>query len=220
MIRRMMAPTVAMKIPARSNDSTFPSPTKLPRKPPTIAPAMPMRIVTIIPPGSFPGMMNFAIAPAMRPRKIQEKTPMLSFLVQIRRAGKDLFCVFHSGWRCISQNGITGGAGGRGGTNPNDINRAGSGGAGGAGVKGSEIGFSGGNTQRFKLDERFDDIQSGSTGFVSNLPPAPRPVTNSGTGRELVFRTAGLETRRRLDLVVDNRPFYVNPMPIISRRGG
>jgi hypothetical protein len=28
---------------------------KLPRKPPTIAPAMPMRIVTMIPPGSFPG---------------------------------------------------------------------------------------------------------------------------------------------------------------------
>jgi hypothetical protein len=31
---------------------------------------MPMRIVTIIPPGSFPGMTNFAIAPAMRPGKI------------------------------------------------------------------------------------------------------------------------------------------------------
>jgi len=86
-----MAPMVAIKIPPRSNDSTFPRPMKLPRKPPTIAPAMPMRIVTMIPPGSFPGMMNFAIAPAMRPRKIQEKTPMLSFLGQIRRAGKDLF---------------------------------------------------------------------------------------------------------------------------------
>ena len=35
--------------------------------------------VTIIPPGSFPGMRNFAIAPATRPRKIQEKMPMLSF---------------------------------------------------------------------------------------------------------------------------------------------
>jgi hypothetical protein len=43
----------------------------------------------MIPPGSFPGMMNFARAPAMRPRKIQEKIPMLSFLEQIRRAGKD-----------------------------------------------------------------------------------------------------------------------------------
>jgi hypothetical protein len=32
---------------------------------------------------SFPGMTNFAIAAAMRPRKIQEKIPMLSFLGQI-----------------------------------------------------------------------------------------------------------------------------------------
>ena len=39
---------------------------------------MPMRIVTMIPPGSFPGIMNFARAPAIRPRKIQEKIPMLS----------------------------------------------------------------------------------------------------------------------------------------------
>jgi len=43
-----MAPMVAMKIPPRSNDSTFPRPMKLPRKPPTIAPTMPMRIVTKI----------------------------------------------------------------------------------------------------------------------------------------------------------------------------
>jgi hypothetical protein len=33
----------------------------------------------MIPPGSFPGMINFAIAPAMRPRRIQEKMPMLGF---------------------------------------------------------------------------------------------------------------------------------------------
>ena len=38
-----------------------------------------------------------------------------------------------------------------------------------------EISFSGANTQRFELDERFADIQRGSTGFVSNLsvPPVP-----------------------------------------------
>jgi len=48
-----------------------------------------------------------------------------------------------------------------------------------------EIGFSGANTQRFKLDERFDEIQRGSTGFVSNLPPAPAPVTTTGTGKEI-----------------------------------
>jgi hypothetical protein len=44
-----------------------------------------------------------------------------------------------------------------------------------------EIGFSGANTQRCKLDERFDEINRGVTGFSSNLPPAPVPVTTSTT---------------------------------------
>jgi hypothetical protein len=39
------------EIPPRSNDSILPRPMKLHRKPPTIAPAMPMRILTEIPPG-------------------------------------------------------------------------------------------------------------------------------------------------------------------------
>jgi outer membrane autotransporter protein len=43
-----------------------------------------------------------------------------------------------------------------------------------------EIGFSEANTQRFKLDERFDEIQRGS--IVSNPPPAPAPIT---TGKEI-----------------------------------
>ena len=42
-----------------------------------------------------------------------------------------------------------------------------------------EIGYSGANTQRFKLDERFDEIQRGSAGFVSNLLPA------TATGKEI-----------------------------------
>jgi hypothetical protein len=38
------------------------------------APTMPMRIVTMNPPGSFPGIKNFAIAPTMRPMiNIQRK---------------------------------------------------------------------------------------------------------------------------------------------------
>jgi hypothetical protein len=37
---------------------------------------MPMMIVTIMPPGSLPGMMNFASAPAIKPKKIQERIPM------------------------------------------------------------------------------------------------------------------------------------------------
>ena len=49
-----------------------------------------------------------------------------------------------------------------------------------------EIGLSGANTQRFKLDERFDEIQRGETGFISNLPPAPAPVTTTATGKSVV----------------------------------
>jgi outer membrane autotransporter protein len=49
-----------------------------------------------------------------------------------------------------------------------------------------EIGFSGANTQRFKLDERFADLQRGSTGFVSNLPVVPTPLTSTGTGKSVV----------------------------------
>jgi len=57
-----------------------------------------------------------------------------------------------------------------------------------------EIGFSGANTQRFKLDERFDDIQRGSTGFVSNLPPVPAPVTGT-SGKSVVEKQPVLEPR-------------------------
>jgi uncharacterized protein with beta-barrel porin domain len=56
-----------------------------------------------------------------------------------------------------------------------------------------EIGFSGANTQRFKLDERFAKIQRGSTGFVSNLPPAPAPVTSTGTGKSVVEKQPVLQ---------------------------
>ena len=37
---------------------------------------MPMMIVTIIPPGSLPGITNLAMAPAIKPRKIQERIPI------------------------------------------------------------------------------------------------------------------------------------------------
>jgi outer membrane autotransporter protein len=55
-----------------------------------------------------------------------------------------------------------------------------------------EIGFSGANTQRFKLDERFAEIQRGSTGFVSNLPPAPVPVTGS-SGKSVIEKQPVLQ---------------------------
>ena len=44
-----------------------------------------------------------------------------------------------------------------------------------------EIWFSGANTQRFNIEDRFDNIMAGSTGFVSNVSyPKPPP-----TGKEL-----------------------------------
>src|SRR4029434_5627890 len=76
MISRIREPTVAIKIPPRSNESTFPRPTNFPRNPPRSAPTITLSIVTKNPPGSLPDMMNFAKAPATRPRRIQDRIPM------------------------------------------------------------------------------------------------------------------------------------------------
>ena len=57
-----------------------------------------------------------------------------------------------------------------------------------------EIAFSGANTQRFELDERFADIQRGLTGFVSNLPTAPAPA-ETGTGKSVVEKEPVLQPR-------------------------
>src|SRR5713226_932765 len=48
------------------------------RKPPTNEPAMPRRIVTIQPPGSRPGIRNFAITPTIRPKRSHPRMLMLS----------------------------------------------------------------------------------------------------------------------------------------------
>src|SRR6266536_5567560 len=58
------------------------------RKPPTKEPAMPSRIVTIQPPGSFPGMRNFAIAPTMRPNNSHPRILML-FPPSVRQRDAD-----------------------------------------------------------------------------------------------------------------------------------
>src|SRR4029450_9293907 len=56
-------------------------PTARPRKPPTSAPAMPNRMVTIHPPGSRPGMRSLATAPTINPKMIHPMIPMrISFL--------------------------------------------------------------------------------------------------------------------------------------------
>src|SRR5829696_6283679 len=53
----------------------LPAPAPIPRRlrshPPRIAPIMPMMMVTIIPPGSSPGIANLASAPAISPTMIQ-----------------------------------------------------------------------------------------------------------------------------------------------------
>src|SRR5215212_9184928 len=46
------------------------------RKPPRMAPTIPMMIVTMMPPGSSPGRIALAMAPASRPSTIQPMMPM------------------------------------------------------------------------------------------------------------------------------------------------
>src|SRR5690348_16557572 len=50
----------------------------LPMKPPTSAPTIPMIAVTMTPPGSLPGMIAFAIAPAIKPSTIHATIPIRS----------------------------------------------------------------------------------------------------------------------------------------------
>ncbi len=58
-------------------------------KPPTKAPAMPIKTVTMMPPGSGPGMIHFARAPAMSPTTINAKMPIRSHLpLVLIRAGR------------------------------------------------------------------------------------------------------------------------------------
>ena len=45
-------------------------------KPPIKAPAMPIKMVTMMPPGSGPGMIHFASTPAISPTTINAKIPM------------------------------------------------------------------------------------------------------------------------------------------------
>src|SRR2546430_12405892 len=53
---------------------TPPPPNRLKTKPPTMAPAMPISIVTMMPPGSRPGMISLARPPAINPRTIHARS--------------------------------------------------------------------------------------------------------------------------------------------------
>src|SRR4029079_12004863 len=72
----MSEPTMASRT-LQSEKPFRPLPVRrLPKNPPRNAPTMPMRIVTMIPPGSFPGMIALAIAPAIKPRTIHAIIPI------------------------------------------------------------------------------------------------------------------------------------------------
>src|SRR5215211_458311 len=75
MAKSMIAPMVATMMDQMFNPVTPVPPKRLNTKPPTKAPAIPMRIVTIMPPGSSPGMISFASNPASSPTKIQLRRP-------------------------------------------------------------------------------------------------------------------------------------------------
>ncbi len=57
-----------------------PRPNKDPIHPPKKAPIIPINIVIIKPPGSLPGIINFAINPAINPNTIQAKIPIIKIL--------------------------------------------------------------------------------------------------------------------------------------------
>ena len=59
-------------------ESTSPQPrTYVPIAPPIKAPTIPIMIVTSQPPGSLPGWIAFAMAPAISPKIIQVKIPIV-----------------------------------------------------------------------------------------------------------------------------------------------
>jgi hypothetical protein len=78
----MMAPMIAVSQVLMSKNSSTVSRlnSTWARNPPRMAPTIPMMIVTMMPPGSSPGRIALAMAPAIRPRTIQPIMPMPSFL--------------------------------------------------------------------------------------------------------------------------------------------
>src|SRR5215208_2636663 len=72
MASKMIAPNVAVSMDPRLKLPVLPAkPSRLSTQPPTKAPTIPTRAVTITPPGSGPGMTHFARIPAISPITIQ-----------------------------------------------------------------------------------------------------------------------------------------------------
>lgn len=70
-------PPIATKKLEKLNPVTSTPKSIDPSQPPSIAPRIPMIIVIIHPPGSFPGWIAFAMAPAISPKIIQVKIPIV-----------------------------------------------------------------------------------------------------------------------------------------------
>src|SRR4029450_5760596 len=92
---RMMAPMIAVSQVLMSKNSSTVSRlnSTWARKPPRIAPTIPTMMVTMMPPGSSPGRIALAMAPAISPSTIQPMMPMprpFVFLTAGRPSCQDL----------------------------------------------------------------------------------------------------------------------------------
>ena len=67
-----IAPAVAMRMPCTVKPLKLAMPSIVPSQPPTNAPATPSRMVMMKPPGSLPGMINFASNPTINPIKVTQ----------------------------------------------------------------------------------------------------------------------------------------------------
>src|SRR5437016_13166269 len=85
-----------MRKPALSFGPYHPS--ARPMNPPNSAPAIPSAMVTMMPPGSRPGMTNLAIAPTIKPKKIQPSTIIIRHLRAVACKRRDMADGSHP-WR-------------------------------------------------------------------------------------------------------------------------
>ena len=89
-----MAPMIEAMMPGLLAGSRY-MPTARPRKPATNEPAMPSSIVTMMPPGSLPGMNSLASAPTIRPTMSMARMCMMisSYPLEKQKAGRAAACV-------------------------------------------------------------------------------------------------------------------------------
>ena len=82
MTSNMIAPKAAVSMDPRLNLPVLPEkPSKLSTQPPIKAPTIPIKAVTMMPPGSGPGMTHFARMPAISPTTIQ--TTMVPMVIAL-----------------------------------------------------------------------------------------------------------------------------------------